>query len=142
MEKSCGIILFRNINKKREYLILKYANHQDYWGLCKGTVEKGETEQQTALREATEETGLKEIQLVKEFHEKIHYFYPKEGHQIYKEVIYFLGEVLDSNNSKISAEHEELLWLPFTEAINQITHIKDQDVVKKSEEFLSKKFKL
>ena len=74
MEKSAGIILFKYQREKeksstengmtrrkkgeRKYLLLKYAEYKDYWGLCKGRIESGETEIEAALREVQEETGL------------------------------------------------------------------------------------
>ena len=52
-EKSCGCIIF---NEKGEILLL----HQNagHWGLPKGHVEEGETEEQTAIREVKEETNI------------------------------------------------------------------------------------
>lgn len=140
MQKSCGIVLFRDRKEKREYLVLKYPQEADYWGLCKGTVEKGESEEQTALREAEEETGLVKIRLEQGFKTKINYSFEKEGKIVNKEVVYFLGETLDRSNGRISSEHEELLWLPYLEALKKIKYVNDQSVMKKAEDFLNQKY--
>lgn len=54
--KSCGVIPYRWSNGEREYLILLQTNQ--CWSFPKGHMESGETEEQTALRELLEETGL------------------------------------------------------------------------------------
>ncbi|HLC90911.1 MAG TPA: NUDIX domain-containing protein [Candidatus Nanoarchaeia archaeon] len=144
MERSAGIILFKcspkNVSKKmeRKYLILKYAEYKDYWGLCKGRIEAGETVTEAALREVQEEAGLQKISFVDGFQEKFGYFFTVNGEKIYKEVVWFLGEVLDDHDGILSSEHEDLVWLSFSEAIARITHKKDADVVKKAEDFLQK----
>ena len=55
-EKSCGAVLFRDLSGERIFLVLHST--QGHWTLCKGHVEPGETEQETAMREIREETGL------------------------------------------------------------------------------------
>lgn len=54
--KSCGVIPFRRRGGKKEYLILLQKGGS--WSFPKGHMEAGETEEQTALRELWEETGL------------------------------------------------------------------------------------
>lgn len=59
MEKavSCGgVVIFRG---KILLLYKNYRNRYEGWVLPKGTVEKGENYEQTALREVREETGVK-----------------------------------------------------------------------------------
>lgn len=56
-EKSCGVLPYREKNGQREFLLVFEAFSQ-CWSLPKGHMEAGETEEQTALRELMEETGL------------------------------------------------------------------------------------
>ena len=54
---SCGgVVIFRG---KILVLYKSYRNKYEGWVLPKGTVEEGETFQQTAVREVQEETGVK-----------------------------------------------------------------------------------
>ena len=54
---SCGgIVIYR---KKILLLYKNYRNRYDGWVLPKGTVEEGETFEETALREVMEESGAK-----------------------------------------------------------------------------------
>ena len=57
VRKSCGVIPFRINNGTKEYLILLQTNN--FWSFPKGHMEPWETEEQTALRELFEETGLR-----------------------------------------------------------------------------------
>lgn len=56
VRRSCGVIPFRQNGAEREYLIVLQTNN--CWSFPKGHMERGETEEETALRELYEETGL------------------------------------------------------------------------------------
>lgn len=55
--KSCGVLPYRLFEGQREYLLV-FEQFSQCWSLPKGHMEPGETEEQTALRELLEETGL------------------------------------------------------------------------------------
>ena len=57
-----------------------------------------------------------------------------EGKKAYKEVIWFLGKVSDASDGKVSSEHEELVWLPFEEAVKRVTHNPEKEFLKKTEQ--------
>ena len=56
-EKSCGAIVYRQRDSWVEVLLIRHKNG-GHWAFPKGHVEKQETEEETALREIREETGL------------------------------------------------------------------------------------
>ena len=47
--KSCGFVVYKEINDKRLYLIIRTSNGE--YGFPKGHVEENETEHETAIRE-------------------------------------------------------------------------------------------
>ena len=138
MERSAGIILFRERKSRREYLLLKSTYKSAFWGFAKGWIEAGENELQTALREVGEETGLFEIEIISGFQEKTHFWKTIEGKKVYKEVTWFLGKVKDKINGKVSSEHEELVWLPYPEALQTVTYKQEKELLMKAEALLRK----
>src|SRR5690554_7789701 len=56
-EISCGAVVYTRKNDNILYVIVKST--EGYFGFPKGHMEKNETEEQTAIREIFEETGLK-----------------------------------------------------------------------------------
>ena len=66
-EKSCGGIIFYKTKQNTKILLVKNNNGR-YWSFPKGHIEEGETEQETAIREIKEETGL-DVTIVRNFRE-------------------------------------------------------------------------
>lgn len=56
-EVSCGGVVFNRRNDEILYVIVQSL--EGYYGFPKGHMENNETEEQTAVREIYEETGLK-----------------------------------------------------------------------------------
>lgn len=56
LRRSCGVIPFRRVGHRLEVLVL--LQNSQCWSFPKGHMEPGESEQDTALRELREETGL------------------------------------------------------------------------------------
>lgn len=132
-EKSCGAIVFRIEQDRPVYLLLFGPT---YWGFVKGLVEKGESEEETALREAEEETGMK-VKLLSGFKERINYNYKFDGEPIKKEVIFFIAEA-PSAEVKLSQEHEDFKWLKFEEAFRLVKYRNQKEILKRAHEFVLK----
>jgi 8-oxo-dGTP pyrophosphatase MutT (NUDIX family) len=135
-ETSSGAIIFRKEEGKVLYLLLHYES--GHWDFPKGHIEQGEDEFTTARREAQEETGLEDIVFLPDFEEKISYFYTSQGRKVFKTVVFLLAET-GSKEIKISEEHLGFKWLPFQEALEQITFENAKEVLKKADKFLSEK---
>jgi 8-oxo-dGTP pyrophosphatase MutT (NUDIX family) len=130
-EKSAGTIVFRG----DEVLLLHYiAGH---WDFPKGNIESGEKEEETALRELEEETGIKHAEVIPGFREEIVYFYRRRGMTIRKTVIFFLVKTSESE-VRISHEHIGFKWLPYEEAMKQLTFENARLELKKAREFINK----
>ena len=131
-ERSAGAIVFRK-DKEPIYLLLHYeAGH---WDFPKGNVEANETDQETVKREISEETGIKDIEIVKDFKEKMHYFYKLKNELISKDVVFYLAKS-SSKKVKLSFEHIGSKWLPYNKAIEQLTYKNAKDILKKANKFL------
>ncbi len=137
-EKSCGVVLFRDEEDGRKYLLLHYpGGHIDF---PKGHVEPGEENDEylTAHRELTEETGIKNVEFVKGFRHLIHYTYNKKGRQSFKQVVFFVGKT-NEKDVTISFEHRGHWWLDYEQALNKLTFENAKNLLKEAEEFVSKK---
>ena len=132
-EKSCGAVMFRERGGERLYLILHST--QGHWTLCKGHVEDGETELETAVREIREETGL-EVRFTGGFREVITYS-PKPG--VVKDVVFFLARL---SGGELTCQPEEVAdarFLPFDEALAALTHASDREVLQAAHVFLAER---
>lgn len=129
-EKSCGAVIFRETDGERRYLALHSA--QGHWTLCKGHVEKNETEHETAVREIMEETGLS-VEFINGFRQVITYS-PRLNRM--KDVVFFLARTQDGTVVCQPEEVAEAAFLPFGEAVARLTHSSDRDTLAAADAFL------
>ncbi len=139
-EKSVGAIIFCIENAKPIFLLLKYPN---YWGFVKGKIEKNESAEETARREANEEANISKIKFLEGFRQVIRYFFKFDEKLISKEVIFLLGEIdkEQAEKVKISFEHQAFKWLAFDDAIKLVKHKNEKELLVKANEFLQEYLK-
>ncbi|MBI4143302.1 NUDIX domain-containing protein [Candidatus Woesearchaeota archaeon] len=118
-----------------KYLLLHYG--AGHWDFPKGHQEKNEKEEQTALREIKEETGIEEIEFVDGFRQVISYYYKRDNETIFKEVIFFLGHSA-TDEVTLSKEHIGYAWLNYEHAFKKLTFNNAKELIKKANEFLHK----
>ena len=135
LEKSAGAVIFRKEGGNIYYLLLHYQS--GHWDFPKGNIEKGEKLEETVKREVKEEAGLEDIEILPEFKENIKYFYKLKGKNIFKIVTFFLAET-KTKEVKISWEHIGYKWLPYDEALEQLTFKNAKEILKKANNYLSK----
>ena len=111
-EKSCGCIV---IDDDKVLLVKQNDGHTAF---PKGYVEKGETEEECAIRETFEETGLK-VKILNGYRYTQTYFVKKD---VLKEVIYFLATKESGILCKKEEEINSLGFYSFNEAINLISY--------------------
>ncbi len=112
-QKSCGVVVFRNLNGKREYLCL-LQNLSETYSVPKGHIEAFETEKDCALRELYEETGIK-AELIDGFKAEISYSFQTRSGEKQKTVVLFLAEY----NGELDIDHNEIIsyqWLDASKA--------------------------
>jgi 8-oxo-dGTP pyrophosphatase MutT (NUDIX family) len=104
------------------------------WALPKGRVDEGESPEQAALREVTEETGARGRSLGKLG--DVRYVYTWDGERIFKIVSFYLvryesgrlGEVPEEFRHEVAA----VRWLPLDEAPRLLAYGGERDMAKKA----------
>lgn len=129
-EYSVGAVVYNG----NQFLLLKYG--LGHWGLVKGHKEKGESDEETILRELREETGISKAKIIKGFKEKFSYQYKFKGNSFFKTVVCYL---IKTNVKKVtlSYEHTDYKWLPYEEAIKEATFDGPKIMIKKAKSVLS-----
>ena len=134
-EKSCGAVIYKKEAQGYVYLIEHMS--LGHISLPKGHMEKDETEEETALREIFEETGLRVI-LYPSFRQIISYAPYKDHPEIIKDVLFFLAETKQTEIPCDKHDNEVIFseFLPFADAYQKLTYATDKTVLKKAAEFL------
>lgn len=114
LRKSCGVIPFRQVDGQTEILLV-FERFSQCWSLPKGHMEAGETEEETALRELSEETGL-QAQLIPGSRTVTGY---RLANGCYKEVVYFLGTVTGLIRTQ-EQEVESCRWVSRSELADHL----------------------
>ncbi len=58
---SCGTCMYRKVDDGYEVFLVRPHKDRDRWGVPKGHIVEGETEEECAVRETVEETGITPI---------------------------------------------------------------------------------
>lgn len=144
---SCGTFLVRKIPDSTKYellMIFKDYGDKSGWVLPKGGVEEGETHEQTAVRETREETGVKDVIIIREIGSTT-YPFEKEGQKFEKMVVYFLAITPFVDNQVLiigTTEHEKLTqkdtkWIPFEKVSELLLAEWDREIFLRIEELLN-----
>jgi bis(5'-nucleosidyl)-tetraphosphatase len=140
-EISSGAVIFRKEGGVIKYLLLRYPaichrSGYDYWDFVKGHIDAGETELETIIREAQEETGLNDLQFVDGFGQKMEYFFAFEEKKIFKIVNFCLAKTM-TEKIILSHEHNDFAWLPYQEAYVALSFDNAKKVLKAANDFLA-----
>ncbi len=122
------------IDAEGRILLLRRADER-IWGLPKGTVESGETLEETAVREVREETGL-QVRVLRPLTEIRYRFYsPRDDANVEKRVVYFLAERV-GGRLKPEPGFDDPRWFPRAEALRRLHFENDRNVVRRAFEAL------
>jgi len=132
-------ILFRKINGKIQYLLLKRIE-EGFWQPVTGGIEEGETKIEALKREVREETGIKNIVgIMKEIHyDEFRDFFKREGCQRLIKEFAFGVEVSSNDKIVMSREHSEYRWCGFEEALKLLKWEGNKEALEKLNEILSR----
>ena len=97
------------------------------WALPKGTPSRGESIEQTAIREVSEETGL-QVRLVRPLRD-IEYWFVLHGTRHFKTVHFYLMEVIGGDTSFHDHEYDVSALFPLDEALARLSYPNERDVL-------------
>jgi len=129
-EKSCGAIVYRHHRNRILILLIKHIKG-GHWAFPKGHIEDNETEEETALREVKEETGI-DVIIEPNFKESICYN-PKKD--IKKEVVYFLANAKHNNVKMQQEEISDVKWVEIDKCFELLTYDNDISLLNKAKKY-------
>lgn len=113
--KAGAIVVRKGLNEPEVLMI--YRGKLDDWSFPKGHCEAGETNEQTAIREVLEETGI-EIELYQVLPS---YEYQNSKGQML--VAMFLASPINEDQStQIEREQDQVEWVPASEVADRLTY--------------------
>ena len=115
--------------KQNTKILLVKNNNGRYWSFPKGHIEEGETEQETAIREIKEETGL-DVTIVRNFREISEYC---PFGKIRKRVVFFLARAFTDNVKIQEEEIDSYIWVDLQQARKLCTYDNDLRIIEKAE---------
>jgi len=146
-EKSAGLIIYRVRPKEGVQYLLLYLRG-NYFNFTKGHVNEGESESETALREAFEETGLTDLKLVPDFRQQTHFFFKEQWKEnpelIKKDLVLYLAQAPHDGNVIIQnkeTEHEIIngyAWMDFKSACKYLKFKNLKEILEEADYHINK----
>ncbi len=130
---SAGGIVYRSGEGGVEVVICG-RSHDGVWGLPKGTPDEGETLEETALREVSEETGL-DVQILDKVG-VVEYWFAADGIRFHKWVHHYLMECVGGDTSRHDSEYDIVEWRPVKDALKALTFRNEANMVAKAIEMI------
>ena len=104
------------------------------WGLAKGGLEEGETNEDAAIREVREETGI--VAEIEGSLGETKYFYVWEDVRIRKTVHFFLMRATGGDSDDRDDEMEEIRWFPMERALKRAAYRGEREMLGRAAELL------
>lgn len=112
-EHSAGGVVVRTSGDKTEFLAIM-PSHRDRWQLPKGTIDRGESPQETAVREVREEGGVN-AEIVADLG-PIKFVYQRGPRRFAKTVDFYLMRYVSGDPADHDHEVSEARWFPLGDA--------------------------
>ena len=115
---SAGGVVIRTGRQDMELVLCGHLKHDPpNWGLPKGTPEAGETREETAIREVSEETGLDVA--IDGYIDRIEYWFvrPEDRVKCHKTVLFYLMSATGGDVAQHDHEFDDVRWFSAEQAL-------------------------
>ncbi len=127
---SAGGVVWRRDPEGGIEVVIGYEARERRWALPKGTPDRGESIEETALREVVEETGL-QVALGEKVG-VIDYWFSRDGRRYHKRVHHWLMTAEGGHFAERDHEFDEVIWAPANEALAQITFETERTILEQA----------
>lgn len=127
--------MVRRFNGVWQFAAIRPRGRSDIWALPKGHIDGRETEQEAAIREVREETGLR-VALDTELGE-VSYWFRADGDRIFKKVTFFLLSWQSGSPMPQIEEVDEVAWHALEDADSVLTYPGEREIALKAAEVLA-----
>ena len=136
-EISAGCVVYRISDGITDVALIQ-PRDRDAWALPKGLIERGETAEKAAAREAREETGLSGT--IQDRIDTITYSYTAKWEdppiRVFKIVTFYLLRFSSGSPDDHDHEVDRVEWFPIDEAIKQSSYKQERDVIRKAKQLI------
>lgn len=126
---SAGGVVYRQRDGDIE-VVLCGRTEEGIWGLPKGGPNPGESLEEAALREVSEETGL-QVAIERRIG-TIEYWFAREGVRYHKFVHHYLMTATGGSVEEHDWEYDRVDWFPVEEAYKTLSYRNEVEVVRKA----------
>ncbi|ORA56623.1 NUDIX hydrolase [Mycolicibacterium chubuense] len=140
-ETSAGGLVIDGLDGPKESQVAALIGRIDrrgrmLWSLPKGHIERGETAEQTAIREVAEETGIQGSVLAALG--SIDYWFVTEGRRVHKTVHHYLMRFAGGELSDEDVEVTEVAWVPLHELPKRLAYADERRLAEVADELIDK----
>jgi 8-oxo-dGTP pyrophosphatase MutT (NUDIX family) len=111
------------------------AHRRRVLALPKGHLDNGENDEAAAIREVTEETGVR-AELIDKLGD-VEYTYERRGRRRAKRVAFYLFEYRSGSVEDHDHEIEVALWMPLEKAAEELTYAGEREILRRAVSRLS-----
>ena len=137
IQTSAGGVIYKKVQSGGPQVALISVKEGKVWTLPKGTPDANESLEEAALREVSEETGLKGELAGKLGEITYWYFLHPENVRCKKTVHFFLMNYISGDTKDHDREVDAAAWFPIGEALDTVSYKGDREMIEKAKIMLA-----